>query len=91
MKKTLLLTAAILSAAIVVIGYTTTDFKPEPSTTIFSGKPAGSMRAFRSEQELKDYFKELLERQQKLRREAQAKSKSMYGDTAACRRSACCR
>ena len=77
MVKTIFLIAAILSAAIVVIGYSTTDIESNPLTALSSAaKPARSLRAFGSEQELKDYFKALLERQQRARRDAQPKSKS---------------
>ncbi len=78
MTKAIFLTAAILSAAIVVIGYSTTGLESNPLTAITSSaaKPARSMRAFGSEQELKDYFEALLERQQRSRRDTQPKSKA---------------
>ena len=67
MKKALFLPAAMLFAAIAVIGYTNVG-RPELTTAISTAqKPAKTMRAFRSEQELKDFFKALAERQQKSR------------------------
>ncbi|HKP67687.1 MAG TPA: beta-propeller domain-containing protein [Pyrinomonadaceae bacterium] len=77
MKKTLFVIPAILSVAVAAIAFTTnevTDFLPEAGTA----KPSKTMQAFRSEQELKDYFKALATNQQKRR----AKSKAGYGATA---------
>jgi hypothetical protein len=67
MKKALFLTAAMLFAAIAVIGYTNAGPPKLTAAISTAPKPAKTMRAFGSEQELKDFFKALAERQQKSR------------------------
>ena len=68
MKNTIFLCAAILSAAIVVIGYTSTNSTPNSlPPTVEAAKPAKSMRAFASEDELKRYFTRIAEKRKTFR------------------------
>ena len=75
MKKTLFTVLAILSVAVAAIALSRNRVTEQVSE-IGAVKPSKTMRAFRSEQELKDHFKTLLERQQKARRDSHAKAKS---------------
>ena len=79
MKRTLFVTAAMLSAAIVVIGYSTypSGFGLGGSASTALVKPGKTMRAFRSEKELKDFFKAIAEKQGRDRKKAEANYNAM--------------
>ncbi|MEO8574941.1 MAG: beta-propeller domain-containing protein, partial [Pyrinomonadaceae bacterium] len=79
MKKTLFTSIVLLTTAVAAIIYSTTmSAGPNlPAEAVLGAtKPAKTMTAFRSEQELKDFFKALAEKQkrQEGRRDAKAKS-----------------
>jgi hypothetical protein len=70
MKKSALVSILILTAAVAAIGYATNGLRaltgaesPGIESIVPGLKPAKTLRAFRSEQELKDFFKTLAERQ----------------------------
>ena len=86
MKKTVSISAAILVIAASIFVFSNARFNgsitaanTEVDPAAEASKPKKTMRAFRSEQELKDYFHELQERQ---RRENARRTVKMKSDTA---------
>ena len=79
MKKSFVVSVLLLSTVVGAIAYSTIDPNlPQITEIVTAGatakKPAKTMRAFASEEELKDHFKALLKKQQRARRDAQSKS-----------------
>src|SRR5687767_4711052 len=77
MKKTIILSVVLLSAAVAAIAYSSSNISigvarviEEMSAGIRAPK---TMRPFKSEQDLKDFFKKLAGKQNRDRREAKAK------------------
>jgi hypothetical protein len=87
MKKTLIVSVVLISAAVAAIAYSnvTLDLQvPAVVEEMTAGiKPPRTMRAFRSGQELKDFFKKLAEKQKREseRRDAQQKSSASANAT----------